>query len=157
MMATDIYIVNELLAYVSHRYNSDKYDAIQSAILDFYCEEDITEAKTVFHAHYENVIGQRIGRQNRGNKSLKEKEVADILEAMKKLDESGPLRPVKFVAINLTNIPPTQQPASLPVSAPDDVGNRLTALEAQVAELVATKMSMADVARQSYKINSAPG
>lgn len=160
MMATDIYIVNELLAYVFHRYNSDTYDAIQSAILDFYCEEDITEAKTVFHAHYENVIGQRIGRQNRGNKSLKEKEVTDILEAMKKLDESGPQRPVKFVAINLTNIPSTQQPASLSVSsrnsAPDDMGNRLTALEVQVAELVAAKMSMADVARQSYKMNCAP-
>ena len=37
----------------------------------------------MLHHHYEDVIGLRPARQNRGTKSIKEKDVTDILDAIK--------------------------------------------------------------------------
>ena len=102
---TDNYIVNELLAYAFHRYSGDTADDIRDVIYRFYGEEDVSIAKNVIYKYYEEVIGPRPARQNRGVKTLKEKEVEDIMDAMKKIDESGNGRRVKFVALNLTNLP----------------------------------------------------
>ena len=138
-------VVNELLAYVFHKYNSDHIEAIQSDISRFYCDDDVSEAMTQLFQHYADVVGPKPSRQNRGNRSLKEKEVGDIMEAMKKLDESGPARPVIFVAVNLTNLPSIMRPTELSTSnnrtINDDynVRHRLTILEMQMAEMLAAK------------------
>ena len=47
---------------------------------------------TLQFQHYVDVVRPKPSRQNRGNRSLKEKEIGDIMEVMKKLDESGPTR-----------------------------------------------------------------
>ena len=109
-MTDDIFIVNELLTYVFDIYNANHLHGLKKIISDFYGDEDVSEAKTLFHAHYEDVVGPKPARQKRAadTKTLKEKEVSDILEAMKKLDERGSIRSVKFVAINLTNLPSMQ-------------------------------------------------
>ena len=82
------------------------------------------------------MVGPKPSRQIRGNRSMKEKEVGDIMEAMNKLDESGPARPVIFVAVNLTNLPFIMLPTVLSTS-------RLTILEMQMAEMLAAKMPSA--------------
>ena len=67
------------------------------------------------------------------------------MEAMKKLDESGPARPVIFVAVNLTNLPSIMRPTELSTSNnrtindDDNVRHRLTMLEMQMAEMLAAK------------------
>ena len=60
----------------------------------------------MLHHHYEDVIGLHSARQNRGTKSIKEKDVTDILDAIKKLDETNTVSNVICVAFNLSNLPP---------------------------------------------------
>ena len=81
----DSLIVNEFLASVFHKYNSDTHAAIQNTLLTLYCDDDISEpeAKTILHHHYGDVIVLGPHRQNRGTKSIKEKDVTDILNAIK--------------------------------------------------------------------------
>ena len=126
-------VVNELLAYVFHRYNSDTGTDLQNEINLFYTDDDVSEAKTLFHKHYEAVIGKKKSRQDRGLQSLKYKEVDDILTGMKILDESGPDRPVVFVAINLTNLPGKK------LEDPVDINHRVKILELQMVELLTAK------------------
>ena len=97
----DSFIVNELLAFAFHKYNSDTHAAIQNTLLTFYCDYDISEAKTMLHHHNEVVVGLRPAHQNWGTKSINEKYVTDILDAIKKLDETNTARNRKFVALNL--------------------------------------------------------
>ena len=137
----DSFIVNELLAFTLHKYNSDTHAAIQNTLLTFYCDDDISEAKTMLHHHYEDVIGLRPSRQNRGTKSIKEKDVTDILDAIKKLDESNTARNVKFVALNLSNLPPIMTTAT--DSDNDNVCIRLSLLEAQMLKFISTKSTSA--------------
>lgn len=145
----DTFIVNELLAFVFFKYNSDNRTDIQSALCAFYGDEDVSGAKTLLHQHYEDIIGPKQGRQNRGAKSLKEKEIDDILDGVKKIDENGSQRPVKFVALNLVNLPSLvlPQPASSPPA--EDVRPRVSILEMQVAELLKEKMTTRDHSSQS--------
>ena len=148
-MANISSVVNVLLAYVFHKYNSDHIEAIQSDVSRFYCDDDVSEAKTQLFQHYADVVGLKPSRQKRGNRSLKEKGAGDLIEAMKKVDESGPARPVIFVAVNLTNLPSIMLPTALSTSNNqtindyDNVRHRLTILEMQMAEMIATKMSSA--------------
>ena len=68
---------------------------------------------------------------------------------MKKLYESGPARLVIFAAVNLTNLPSIMLPTVLStsdnktISDDDSVRHRLTKLDMQVTEMMATKMSYA--------------
>ena len=137
----DSCIVNELLAFTFHKYNSDTHAAIQNTLLTFYCDDDISEAKTMLHHHYEDVIGVRPARQNRGTKSIKEKDVTDILDAIKKLDETNTVRNVKFVALNLSNLPPLMTMAS--DSDNDNLCIRLSLLEAQMLKFISTRSTSA--------------
>ena len=101
----DNYIVNELLAYAFHTYSADTADDIRHVICRFYGKEDVSIAKNAIYGHYEEVIVPRPAGQNRGMKTLKEKEVEDIMDAMKKIDESGNDRRVNLLHLNLTNLP----------------------------------------------------
>lgn len=156
------YIVNELMCYVFHKYNSDTHADLLKTLLSFYTEEDVLNAKTAFHEHYEPVIGTFQPRQNRGVKTLKEKHTEDILEAMKKLDESGPDRAVEFCAVNLTNLPPAVPPDTAtqpedrpaPATVDDDIRPRLNLLEIQMAELLSSRLAPAPTSRTTQ--NSPP-
>ena len=55
----DSFIVNELLAFAFHKYNPVTHAAVQNTLLTFYCNDDISEAKTMLHHHYEYVVGLR--------------------------------------------------------------------------------------------------
>ena len=64
-------------------------------------------------------------------KTLKEREMEDIMDVIKKIDEGGNDRRVKFVALNLINLPSIRDQ-----SAADNntVHNRVAFLEIQMAE-----------------------
>ena len=148
-MANISLVVNELLPYVFHKYNSDHIEEVQSDVSRYYCDDDVSEAKTQLFQHYDDVVGRKPPRQNRGNRSLKENEVGDIMDAMNKLDESGPARPLVCVAVNLTNLQSIMLPTVLSTSNyqtindDDNVRHRLTILEMQMAEMMAAKMTSA--------------
>ena len=70
---------------------------------------------------YEEVIGSRPARQNRGVKTLKKKEGGGV----------------KFVALNLTNLPSIRDQSAVDIN---NVHNRVAILEIQMAELLASKV-----------------
>ena len=135
MVSTDKITSNKLN---KHTLNLVLLDHIRDVIYRFYGEEDVSIAKNAIYEHYEEVIGPRPARQNRGVKTLKEKEVEDIMDAMKKIDESGNDRRVKFVALNLTNLPSIRDQSA---ADNNNVHNRVAILEIQMAELCASKVS----------------
>ena len=139
------YVVNELLAFVFSKYNADNMKDLETIICNFYKEEDVSEAKTLIHQYYEIVIGPRPGRQNRGTKTLKEKKMLDILDAMKKLDESGPQRPVICVAINLINLHPVSPKHQIFTTIPINLAHNVSNLETQVSELMAGQQQLMEM------------
>lgn len=155
-MATEVYIVNELLAYIFHRYNSDTCDDIKVTLNNFYGDEDVSDAKSVLHQHYEEIIGPKPARQNRGAKTLKQKEIDDIMEATKKLDEHGPQRKVKFVALNLTNLPSIPARVQLNNNDDHDIHNRMSVMEKQMAELLASQMKLLGAVQAPQRVMGAP-
>ena len=76
--------------------SADTADDIRDVIYQFYGEEDVSIAKNAIYKHYEEVIGPRPARQNRGVKTLKEREVEGIMDATRKLT-----RVVMIVGSNL--------------------------------------------------------
>ena len=62
------------------------------------------------------------------------------MDSMKKIDESGTDRRMKFVAINLTNLPSIRDQS---VVDNTNVRHRVTILEIQMSELMASKFSVA--------------
>ena len=147
------YVVNELLAFVFFKYNADNMKDLETLICNFYGEEDVSEAKTLIHQYYETVIGPRPGRQNRGTKTLKQKEVSDILDAMKKLDESGPERPIIFVAINLINLPPISQIHQISTTIPLNLAHNVSNLETQVSELMAGQQQLMEMMKNVHVVS----
>ena len=109
---------------------------LESLICNFCGEKDVSEAKTLIHQYYETVIVPRSGRQNRGTKTLKQKEVSDILDAMKKLDESGPERPIICVAINLINL-----------------AHNVSNLKTQVSELMAGQQQLMEMMKTVHVVS----
>ena len=72
--------------------------------------------------------------------------MSDIPEAMKKLDESGSIRSVKFVAINLTNLPSMQNDTRPAQSTPaSDMPLRMSLIEAQVSGLVSGQLKLMEM------------
>ena len=126
---------------------------LETIICNFYGEEDVSEAKTLIHQYYETVIGPRPGRQNRGTKTLKEKEVSDILDAMKKLDESGPQRPVIFVAIHLINLPPVSPKHQISTTIQMNLAHNVSNLETQVSELMAGQQQLMEMMKTAHVVS----
>ena len=123
-------VVNELLSYTLYKYTSDTMDSIRDVVINFYGPEAISDAKTCLWRHYDEVLPVWENRRNTGNRSLKEKEVEDILKAMRTIDEhfsTSPTLPTQFVAANLANLPPLG-PVIQPVVS-DELNSRMTRME----------------------------
>ena len=89
------------------------------------------DAKKDLWQHYAAKLSKWEDRYNTA-KSVKEKEIRDILSAVKVIDEvySGEELPVTFAAVKFCNIPSDKYVAER------DVNDRLKVLELQVSELV---------------------
>lgn len=129
-------VANELLSYIFYYYDSDDLDALRESTDQFYSCDAVSRAKDVLWEHYSNELPAKKHRINKGNKSIKVKNLDDIMEAVKHLDENVDNLPVQFCALQLGNIPPRTASQKT-----DEVGDRVTALELQLTELMDEKES----------------
>ena len=106
-------VVNELLCYVDTYFKRSSALLVRMAVMTFYSEEEIHEAKVkLMRAVQEEIELKDIkeNRQNTAQRSAKEKEVEDILQIMKLLDEQDGFS-IEFLAKNLNKIPPASPEA----------------------------------------------
>ena len=125
------HIVNELLSYVFCYYDADSLNELRTTIDHFYTTDSVVSAKNLLWEHYSEQLLPKKNRTNRGPKTQKEKNLDDIMEAVKILDEKTDDLPVEICAVRLNNLPPRSKPRNT-----NDVANRVTVLESQVVELL---------------------
>ena len=148
MMPGSHVIVNEVLSYIQFRYKNETQKDLIRILDDFHGAEAISEAKTVLWQIY-GVAGHDAlpksedRRQTRnGLKSLKEKELDDILNGMKAIDEiycDNSELPTTFAAINLVNLPSCKADDA-------DIRHRVKCLELQMKEVLNKRLNYATVA-----------
>ena len=120
----DYYIVSEPLAYISNYMKTCSAMMLRMAVLTFYQEDVIHEAKIklmkLVDAFNFDLRDIKETRQNTSSRTAREKEFEDIMSIMKMIDESEDFE-VRFFAEDLTKVPP---------SASESAGSMLSILEA---------------------------
>ena len=76
---------------------------------------------------------------------------------MKKLDESGPQRPVIFVAINLINLPPVSPKHQISTTIPMNLAHNVSNLETQVSELMAGQQQLMEMMKTVHVVSDKQG
>ena len=133
---TPVYVANELLAYVFCYFDADNLEDLKVCTDRFYTSDAVIVAKNLLWEHYNNKLPAKKNRNNRGTKTPKEKNLDDILEAVKTLDETEDVLPIEFCAVHLNNLPSRRAPVEH-----SELRHRVTVLEAQMAELLVQKQS----------------
>mgnify|MGYP001597326330 CR=1 FL=1 len=127
-------VINPVLTYCFHYVKSHDHNAIRDVLINFYCDEAISEAKCLLWESYADHLPPFEKRVNRGLRSIREKESEDILSAVKTLDSkfaADPF-PVIFVTVNLQLLPP-YKPGE---SESQAIADRLQLLEGKVDKLI---------------------
>ena len=137
------HVVNAVLAYVSTYRSRSSRIQMKLAIVNFYNEDDISDAKKLLveaAAHIDVEIDQLAGaRQNSHNRMAKEAEADDILDIFQKFDGSEDSANIKFYIDDVSKLPP---------AAPEAGGNMMSMFEAiarQAAQLQALQDAVAKV------------
>lgn len=123
---------NELLCFaMNHSMRFDNLE-VKNALLEFYGEEAVSDAKQLLWDHYKDDLPPFEKRINRG-RSIKEKEVEDILKAITELHTryASSAMPVAFVALDMRRLP-AYSPGQL---NPFFLLDRVMTLERQVVKL----------------------
>ena len=104
-------IVNGLLSYVSTYYDKASRQQLKLAVISFYGEADVNEAKTkLFDGTSDLELDiENVRRMSSQNRSAKEAEVDDILDVFAKLD-TCPVKP-HFYVEDVTTLPPASPEA----------------------------------------------
>ena len=97
-------ILNELLAYLSHYYDSCNFDSLKTAILDGFLPQEITEARNILWENCGEYLHQYKDKRSSQNRSALEAQVNDILEGFRTLDRTQCSVPI-FAATNLDRLP----------------------------------------------------
>ena len=126
--------MNELLAYMFCYYNSDHPEDLKMPVNKFYTSDAVIVAKKLLWQHYGDSLPSKVNRTSRGTKTPKQKNLEDILEGIKVLDETVDTLPVQFCAINLNNLPAKCAPED-----PSDIRIRISTLESQMTERLSFK------------------
>ena len=124
---------NELLCFaMNHCMRFDNLE-VKNALLEFYGEGAISEAKQLLWDQYQDDLPAIERRTNRGSRSIKEKEIDDILKAITDLHAkyASSAMPVAFVALDMRRLP-AYSPGQL---NPFFLLDRVMALERQVVKL----------------------
>ena len=104
------FIVDELLTYVNTYINGCTAMTMKMALLGFYSEEMIHNSKMkVMKLAAETGVDIREvkeTRQNTAGRTAREKEVDDILNIMKQIDESEDANVIEFYAKDVKLMPP---------------------------------------------------
>ena len=118
------YVVSEPLAYISSYMKTCTAMMLRMAVLTFYQEDVIHEAKLKLMKSVDNLEfdlkDSKENRQNTASRTAREKEFEDIMSIMRMIDESEDTE-IRFFAEDLTKIPP---------AAPESAGSMLSIVEA---------------------------
>ena len=93
--------------------------------------------------------------QTRTTKSVKDKELTDLLDGVKAVDQmycDTPELPTRFVAVNMLDVPSCKPNGS----NDDDLTHRVRSLEKQMNEVLSMKLSYANVANPPAPIQNTP-
>ena len=124
---------------VDHEFDIDR------TLYRFYNEDAVKHAKLELWKHYKDNLPKWEDRKNT-TKTCKEKEIKDILQGVKAIDEafSGEDElPVIFAAVRFCNVPSDR------FTAESDVRDRLRTLEIQMAQLMNSKTNYAQVVKSN--------
>lgn len=138
-------VVNSLLTYCFHCTKCFAHDDIKNVLLDFYSGHVITEAKKILWEEYSDCLPTFEKRVCRGLRSVEDKEIDDILKALKSIDEkyaSCPM-PTVFAAIELNQLPPCMPMDHAPLA----IIGRMQRMEQKLASLEA----MTDISTTNAK------
>ena len=108
------------------------------AVMTFYSEEDIHEAKIKLMRAAQDAVDIRDIKENRQNtaqRSAKEKEVEDIIQIMKWIDEDDEVT-IEFVAKDLTRLPPSAPEAGGSTTSLIEIMGRQTSQHMELRNLV---------------------
>lgn len=152
-------VCDELLCFIFNSAENSPSDDIRSTVLSFYCDDAVSDAKRLLWEHYEFLLPAWEGRRSTNKKSLREKEIDDILKAIKLIDSKIPTNalPVTFVAVRLSNIPLMNKPCDKPADASTpDLNARMMKLEQQMDILVTNSAPLPGVNRTKIVPPSRP-
>ena len=96
-----------LLSYLSLIQHESSKDMMKTAILEFYSDAEISEAKEILWNTYdEELLGKKQKRNLGGDRSIREKETDDILEALSLVDRNqNEWDCVTFCCVNWRRLP----------------------------------------------------
>ena len=149
-------VVNELLCYAIYNHHSSASNNCKQILTHFYAEESVLDAKEIL---WEN-CGQHITKRfinciNSTNRTAKEANICDILEAIKELDAKSKLPDV--FAKNLSQLP-DRQPEELNLLR---IVQRLSILEKaydqQSNALATVVLDISDIKDKNIEITSSLG
>ena len=104
--AQTTYVVNELLAYIMFHYMQCTENDIKQVILDFYDPHTINDAKRAIWEHCGEHLPPFEARRNSPvGGSVQEKDVNDIMFAVKEMDRRDTSETTVFVATRLDGLP----------------------------------------------------
>ena len=137
MAAFSTVVVNPVLLYVSDSLHHSTEDEVKTVCLQFYSLEELRDAKEqLWKADKDNALGRLIARRasTKADKSdQKDKIIADITDAICKLEEMDALPVFAVTASDLPRVPKVKPHDTLPLSA----YQRLADMEEHIASLTA--------------------
>ena len=151
-------VINEALSYVFFMYKNENQKDLTRLVSNFYGADAISKAKTVLWEYYgasgHDALPKKEDRR-KGTKSIKEKELEDILNAVKAIDEiycDADELPTVFAAVSLVNLPSCKPD----VSDDADIRHRVKCLELQMNEVLAKKISYSSAALPPPPVSATP-
>ena len=153
-------VINELLSYVFFMHKTERMQDISDVVDKYYSADAVADAKVALWQNY-GVNGHDAlprwedRRQTRTTKSVKDKELTDLLDGVKVIDQmysDTPELPTRFVAVNLLNVPSCKPNGSNDA----DLTHRVSSLEQQMNKVLSMKLSYANVANPPAPMQNTP-
>ena len=138
--------VNELLAYVSFYFLNSSADAIKHVLRDFYHPKEVSDAKSLLWQVEKDNLPAMVTRQDSDLRSAKEADIADIVNAFKKLDSENVDLP-EFVCRNMDRVP-KYGPEEIDLSS---IVDRLTAVESKISRISKIESHLSTIERSTDK------
>jgi hypothetical protein len=126
----DHVIVNELLTYVCFYYLNSSIGGIKDVLKEFYHPKEVSDAKVLLWQIEKDNLPAFVIRQDSDLRSAKEADIADIVNAFKKMDNDNVAFP-EFVCRNMDRIP-KYGPEEIDLTS---VVDRLAAVESKMSRI----------------------
>ena len=128
---SESFFVNELLCYVFWHFNNSTFDGLKKVLVNFFHPDEVSQAKKLLWEKCSNLLNPIENRRGSAARSQQIAEIIDILNAVKKIDQTQSECPA-FVSKNLDRIPkfgPSEFDLSSIVERLGDVERQLKTLQ----------------------------